>query len=128
MLRRIAIVIGWSAVLAIIFVTLAPIGDRPHLSHAGPDLERFVAFLLLSSVLSVAYPKRRGLILAATILLAIGLEAGQLLQPTRHGKPHDAVIKILGAMTGVALTALVERFGRKLRRGLSRTVPRDPAI
>ncbi len=117
-LRRIATVIGWSAVLAIAFVTLAPVGGRPHLSDAGPDIERFLAFLLLSGTLSLAYPKRRGLVLALTIGLAIGLEAAQLLEPTRHGKPHDAVVKVLGAMAGATLAVLTDKFARGLRRAV----------
>lgn len=115
-LRRIATVIGWSAVLAIAYATLAPIGSRPHLSAAGPDIERFLAFLLLSATLSVAYPKRAGLVLALTIGLAVGLEAAQLLEPTRHGMPHDAVVKILGAMAGAALAGLTDKLARGLRR------------
>jgi VanZ family protein len=115
-LRRIATVIGWSSALAIAFVTLAPIGSRPHLSAAGPDIERFLAFLVLSGTLSLAHPRRRGLILALTIGLAIGLEAAQFLEPTRHGRPHDAVVKILGAMAGAALAVLTDKLARGLRR------------
>ncbi|HEV7256162.1 MAG TPA: hypothetical protein VGN82_00145 [Bosea sp. (in: a-proteobacteria)] len=115
-LRRIAAVLGWSAVLAIAFATLAPIGSRPHVSATGPDVERFLAFLLLSGTLSLAYPKRFGLILVLTIGLVIGLEAAQSLEPTRHGRPHDAVIKIFGAVAGVALGILADRFARSLLR------------
>lgn len=125
-LRRIATVVGWSAVLAIAFVTLAPIGGRPHLSDAGPDIERFLAFLLLSGTLSLAYPKRRGLVLALAIGLAIGLEAAQLLEPTRHGRPHDAIVKVLGAMVGAAFALLTDRFARNLRRVLK--LRPDPTI
>jgi hypothetical protein len=115
-IRRIATVIGWSAVLIIAFVTMAPIGSRPHLPQAGPDIERFLAFVLLAGALSVAYPRRRGLVLALTIGLAIGLEAAQLLEPTRHGRPHDAIVKTLGAMAGAALATLMDRLARGLRR------------
>ncbi|HEY5794006.1 MAG TPA: hypothetical protein VIU82_03245 [Bosea sp. (in: a-proteobacteria)] len=125
-LRRVATVIGWSAVLAIAFVTLAPVGSRPHLSGAGPDIERFLAFLLLSGTLSLAYPRRRGLVLALTIGLAIGLEAAQLLEPTRHGRPHDAIVKVLGVMVGASLAILTERFARSLRRALK--LRPDPTI
>lgn len=115
-IRRIATVIGWSAVLIIAFVTVTPIGSRPHIPDAGPDIERFLAFVLLAGALSVAYPRRRGLVLALTIGLAIGLEAAQLLEPTRHGRPHDAIVKILGAVAGAALAALMDRLARGLRR------------
>lgn len=117
-LRRVATVIGWSAVLAVVFVTLAPIGSRPHLSQAGPDIERFLAFLLLSGTLSLAYPRRRGLVLALAIGLSIGLEAAQLLEPTRHGRPHDAIVKVLGVIAGTSLAILADSIARSLRRAL----------
>lgn len=115
-LRRIATIIGWSAVLTIAFVTVAPIGSRPHFAEAGPDVERFLAFVLLAGALAVAYPKRCGLVLALTIGLAIILEAAQFLEPTRHGRPHDAIVKIAGAMVGAALAALTDKLARGLRR------------
>jgi len=115
-LRRIATAIGWTAVLAIAFVTVAPIGHRPHLPGLGPDIERFCAFLLLAGSMAFAYPKRRGLVLALTIGLAIGLEAAQLLEPTRHGRPHDVVVKAAGAMAGCMLALLMDRIARGLRR------------
>lgn len=115
-LRRIATVIGWSAALTIAFVTVAPIGSRPDFLAAGPDIERFLAFLLLAGALAVAYPKRRGLILVLTIGLAILLESAQFLEPTRHGRPHDAIVKIAGAMVGAALAVLTDRLARGLRR------------
>lgn len=114
--RRIAIAIGWCAALIITFATLAPIGDRPHLPDAGPDLERFIAFLVLAGALATAYPRRRGMILVLAVGLAIGLESAQLIEPTRHGRPHDAVIKCLGALAGVAFAVVMDRI-------LSRTVP-----
>lgn len=115
-LRRIATVIGWSAALIIAFATLAPIGSRPHLPEAGPDIERFLAFVVLAGALAIAHPQRRGMVLVLTIGLAIGLETAQLLEPTRHGRPHDAVIKSLGAIVGIALAVGMGRLARGLRR------------
>lgn len=115
-LRRIAIVIGWSVALIIAFATLSPLGGRPHLPETGPDIERFFAFALLAAALAIAYPQRRGMVLALTIGLAIGLETAQLLEPTRHGRPHDAVIKSLGAFAGMALAIISDRLTRRLRR------------
>lgn len=114
--RRIAIAIGWSAALIITFATLAPIGSRPHLPDAGPDIERFIAFLVLAGALATAYPRRRGMILLLAVALAIGLESAQLLEPTRHGRPHDAIVKCFGALAGVAFAVVMDRFSRGLRR------------
>ncbi len=115
-LRRIATFIGWGAVLAIAFATVVPIGYRPHLPETGPDIERFLAFVIPAGALALAYPKRRGLVLALTIGLTIGLEAAQLLEPTRHGRTHDVIVKVLGALAGTALAILTERLARGLRR------------
>ena len=115
-LRRIATVIGWSAVVAIAFVTLAPIDSRPHFPGYGPDIERFLAFLLLSGALSVAYPRRFALVIVLAIAFVIGLEAAQLFEPTRHGRPHDAIVKILGVMAGGALALLADKVARARRR------------
>lgn len=114
--RQIATVIGWSAVLAIAFATVAPITYRPHLPETGPDIERFLAFVISAGALALAYPKRRGLVLVLTIGLAIGLEAAQLLEPTRHGRPHDIVVKVLGTLAGIALAILMERLARGPRQ------------
>lgn len=114
--RRIAIAIGWSAALVIAFATLAPVGSRPHLPDAGPDIERFIAFHVLAGALATAYPRRRGMILVLTVGLAIGLESAQLLEPTRHGRPHDAIIKCLGAIAGVAFAVVMDWLSRGLRR------------
>lgn len=114
--RRIAIAIGWSAALVIAFATLAPVGSRPHLPDAGPDIERFIAFLVLAGALATAYPRRRCMILVLTVGLAIGLESAQLLEPTRHGRPHDAIIKCLGAIAGVGFAVVMDWLSRGLRR------------
>ncbi len=74
-IRRIAAVIGWCAVLAIAFATVAPIANRPHFPDAGPDVERFFGFLLLAGSLAAAYPSRHGLVLILAVGFAIGLEA-----------------------------------------------------
>lgn len=118
--RRIAIAIGWSSALVITFATLAPIGSRPHLPDVGPDIERFLAFLVLAGALATAYPRHRIMVLVLTVGLAIGLESAQLMQPSRHGRPHDAVIKCLGALAGVVLAIVRDKvFARPARAPLS---------
>jgi hypothetical protein len=87
-------------VAAIGFVTLCPIGLRPHL--AGADVERFGAYLALGALLSRAAGRQA---LGATVLvmaLAFGLEASQRFAPGRHAHMADAIVKAFGGVTGVA--------------------------
>ncbi len=113
-LQRVAIVVGWCTALIIIVATLAPIESRPHLAVASPDIEHFGAFVLLSCALATAYPRHRGWVLLLTTGLAIGLEAGQLLEATRHGRPHDAVVKIVGGIVGIVLASVLTRIRRRM--------------
>lgn len=109
-LRRFAIVIGWVALFVIIGSTLSPIGARPHIPLFGADVERFLAFLAAGALLTFAYPRRRWLVLSGIVLLAAGLEWLQTLEATRHGMPHDALVKIAGALAGAGLSRAFERW------------------
>ena len=85
---------------AIAFVTLCPIGLRPHLVSA--NLERFGAYLVLGVLVSRAAGRQA---LGATLVimaLAFGLEAAQRLAPGRHAHLADAVVKAFGGVSGVA--------------------------
>lgn len=106
--RRWAALIGWSAVALVVFATLSPIGARPHL--AGPQIERFAAYLVAAAALATAYPARKGLILLCLVAGAAGLELAQLLEASRHARALDALVKITGGLTGLGLAALCERF------------------
>ena len=105
----------------IAFVTLCPIGLRPHLASA--NFERLVAYALLGVLISRA-TGRRGL--GATVLvmgLALGLEAAQRLAPGRHAHLADAIVKACGGVSGVA----GHRLMFPLRRALVRwSGPADP--
>lgn len=109
-MRRWAAVIGWGAVALVVFATLSPIGARPHLAHIGPQLERFVAYLIAAAALATAYPARKGLILTCIVAGAAGLELAQHFEASRHARILDALVKIVGGITGLAMAALGERF------------------
>lgn len=115
-LRRLAVVLGWAAVLVIVVSTLSPIEIRPHVPGMGPDLERFFAFLLAGALLCFAYPRQRWFVLLVIAVVALGLEWAQNFEATRHGRPHDAAVKVfgaaLGAMIATAFDAVVERLRR----------------
>lgn len=107
-LRRIAIVVGWLALLMIVGATLSPIEARPHIHKVGANGERFLAYLAAGALLTFAHPRKRWLVLSGLIMLAAGLEWLQTLEVTRHGLPRDALVKMIGAFAGSALASVVE--------------------
>lgn len=108
--RRWAALIGWAAVAVVIVATLSPIGARPHLAHFGPQTERFIAYLVAAAALATAYPGRKGVILLCIIGGAAGLELAQHFEATRHARALDALVKIMGGLTGLGAAALCERL------------------
>ena len=111
--RRWAALVGWGAVALVVFATLSPIGARPHLMHLGPQIERFAAYLVAAAALAVAYPARKGLILLCIIAGAAGLELAQHFEASRHARTLDALVKIMGGLTGLCAAALGERVRSK---------------
>jgi hypothetical protein len=102
------------AVAAVAFVTLCPIGLRPHLTAA--NAERFDAYLVLGVLVGLA-AGRRGLTAAAFVVsLAIALEAAQVLAPGRHAAVSDAFVKALGGVFGVAAVQISYSLRRLLAR------------
>ncbi|SIR47178.1 hypothetical protein SAMN05880592_12325 [Bosea sp. TND4EK4] len=100
----------------ILFSTLSPIDIRPHLAEWSPDTERFLAYALAGSLLCFAYPRQRWFVLAAIVAVALGLEWAQTWEATRHGRPHDAVVKLLGATVGASIAFLLDQMIARLRR------------
>ncbi|WP_158914702.1 VanZ family protein [Caulobacter sp. S45] len=106
MVRKLALAIGWLIVAVIVFSTLSPIHLRPKTGH--PDFERFVAFFLAGACFAVAYPRHRRWVSAAIVVGACLLEAAQLLVPGRDAHVHDAVVKVVGGLVGMAIAALID--------------------
>jgi hypothetical protein len=105
-------VLAWLLLLATAFVTLSPIGLRPE-SGLPPSIERFGAFLLLSFVFTLAYPHRLLRVVLIIAAAAIGLEALQLLIPTRDARLFDMGVKLLGGAAGAGLgVAALKLFPR----------------
>ena len=95
---------------AIAFVTLCPMPLRPRW-FVNPDLERFVAFAALGFAAKLAFPRRHAWTILVLVLVAAGLEAAQQLAPGRDAHMRDAVVKAIGAMTGIqfGLACLIAR-------------------
>jgi VanZ family protein len=93
-------VLAWLALLAIVVVTLTPIGLRPHVMPA--IAERSLAFAVAGFLFALAYPRRIWVTLVAVLGGAVVLEVLQVLTPTRHGQLLDAASKVLGGCIGIA--------------------------
>nr|WP_205910166.1 hypothetical protein [Rhizobium rhizophilum] len=65
------------------------------------DLDRALAFIVMSGLFIIAYPRRALAISIALFLAAFLIELTQFASVTRHPQMHDAVIKALGVMVGV---------------------------
>ncbi|TXN46699.1 hypothetical protein FV228_06280 [Methylobacterium sp. WL18] len=105
-------VAAWILVAAIVAITLVPIGLRPVVT-ANPSFERAAAYALAGLLLTLGYPRRWPWILLGAVLLAGGLEAGQALTGTRHGRFDDFLVKaaaaLVGGIVGLGLASWVDR-------------------
>jgi hypothetical protein len=113
----------------IVFVTLCPIGLRPHL--AGADQERFGAWLVLGALVQLAAGRRVALPTAAVVIAAIALECAQHLAPGRHAQVSDALVKAMGGALGCATGQLVFPIRRWLVRAAApgaRAAPWAPEV
>lgn len=110
-LASLAILIG------IVFVTLSPIGFRPQTGH--PGLERAAAFLLLGATLGIGFSRwiRHGLVFI--VCVAGVLELLQFVDPGRHARLGDMLVKAAAGVIGIALSWLVMR---QYRRSTARRV------
>lgn len=95
----------------IVFATLSPIGLRPHFGDA--NLERALAYLLLGSALALSFPRHTARAAFFVVGIAAMLEALQLIDPGRHGRIEDMIVKAAAGLFGIAVITLI---GRLLRR------------
>ena len=102
-------IVAWTAFAAIVFVTVSPIEMRPG-DISSVDVDRALAFGLLSSMFMVAYPRHALLVGGFIVLSAGGIELLQALSPTRHARLDDAIIKGSGALAGMALAFSYNAF------------------
>jgi len=113
-LRRTAILIAWSLAAFIVFSTLGPQSERPHMGPA--QLERFGAYFVTASAFVVAYPRRPALIAICAVVGAVSLELGQLLVPGRDAGAPDALAKALGGLCGTLMTTAGAEIWRRAQK------------
>ncbi|RUY00864.1 hypothetical protein EN991_37580, partial [Mesorhizobium sp. M7A.F.Ca.US.005.03.2.1] len=88
------------ALLAIIiFATLSPIQMRPHLAEA--NVERALAYVLLGFALAVGFPNRLYQVVIFVAVIAGMLELLQLIDPGRHARLIDALVKAFAGVVGI---------------------------
>ncbi len=113
-MNKIVAIAAWFTFGAIVLFTLSPIQMRPG-DIITPDVDRAMAFFLLSTLFATTFPKRILLIAVLTVMAAGGLELMQHLSPTRHGELSDALFKAAGGLAGAGLAYLIS-FLRKSGR------------
>lgn len=101
------------AVAGLAFVTLCPIGLRPHLAPANE--ERFAAYFVLGILIALAAQRRWLAATACVVVLAFGLEAAQLLAPGRHAQLSDALVKAMSGALGSTTGQFIYPLKRLLR-------------
>ena len=88
--------------IAIAVVTLCPIDFRPQTGHA--ELERAAAYLLFGMTLGAGFPRRLQYSLAFIIGVAVVLEVLQLVDPGRHARLGDMLVKASAGIIGALLS------------------------
>ncbi len=104
--------VAWLLLAAIIFVTVSPIGLRPH-TITSVNIDRAMAYLVVGLAFALAYPRHWLAVGALLVIGAVGIELLQYLSPTRHARMHDAGVKAVGACLGVLIGMLVNRLRRQ---------------
>ena len=105
-------VLAWLLLAGLIFVTLSPINLRP-ISPLPTQLERAIALAVVGFVFALAYPRHLWLVVLLVAGSTVLLELLQLVQPSRHGRVVDLLVKLVGAGFGLGAGAIVTRLIRK---------------
>ncbi|MDQ0321975.1 VanZ family protein [Pararhizobium capsulatum DSM 1112] len=110
-------IFSWLLIAAVVFVTISPIGLRPH-TLITVSFDRALAFALIGCAFALGYPNRWLSLCVFLIVAAFGIEVMQYWAPTRHPHFADASVKAAGAIFGMVIgkAALIIR-----RQKLTRT-------
>lgn len=100
--------IAWLLLAAIIFVTVSPIGLRPH-TITSVNIDRALAYLVVGLAFALAYPRHWIMVAVLLIAGALFIEYLQYLSPTRHARLQDAGVKAVGGTIGVLAGSIFNR-------------------
>ncbi|WP_064834653.1 VanZ family protein [Rhizobium phaseoli] len=109
MIFKFAKPLAWLLLALILFVTVSPIGLRPH-TVTTVDTDRGGAYVLLGLAFALAYPRQWKLVAALLITGAVAIEYLQYFAPTRHPRLHDAGVKAMGAALGLLGGWVINRW------------------
>ncbi|CAN7166114.1 VanZ family protein [Pseudoxanthomonas sp. LjRoot168] len=93
------------AVAAVIVLSLVNLSGLPPVPEGGDKVEHFLAYGVLSAAAMQLFATRRGCLIVAALLVALGvcLEFAQgTLTATRMADPRDALANTLGVLAGLA--------------------------
>jgi VanZ family protein len=105
---------AWASLVLVAIAALAPIEFRPA-SSMPPTIERFAAFAAVGFAFALAYPRQFWLAAVLVIGAAVLLELLQVLAPSRHGRPADAMVKVVGAAAGLILGWILLTWEKRWR-------------
>ena len=93
------------AVAIVVVLSLVNLSGLPPVPEGGDKVEHFLAYALLSASAMQLFATRRGCVVVAALLVAlgVGLEFAQgALTTTRMADPRDAMANTLGVLAGLA--------------------------
>lgn len=117
-IRKSAFLAAWTGLALILLVTVSPIDMRPS-DLTTTDLDRALAFVVMSCLFVIAYPQRVAKVSLALVISAFAIELTQFISVTRHPELHDALIKAAGVALGISAGLLVN-FVLNKRQGDAR--------
>ncbi len=120
MTRTILSVAAWACLIFIIYATLTSLNARPEFTRDEPALvvflERFGAYALLGLLFCAAYPRRLAPVCVFVLGTAVCLELMQLFIPDRDARIIDAIEKLAGGATGIAVARTLLAYSRRHRK------------
>jgi VanZ family protein len=102
---------GWTCVVALIVLSVAPGNERPHTGVFPGQIEHVIAYCGTAGILGLGYPtagERLGMVVMLAFLAA-ALEVVQLGIPGRHSQFIDFAASSAGACLGMSVAALLGR-------------------
>jgi VanZ family protein len=102
-------VLAWTAILAIVLVSVVPAAERP-VTGLGQVFEHFIAFGIVASLFALVYPLRFWPLLLLALLFCGGIELLQIPLPTRHARISDFVIDVVAAWMAICVVAIARKL------------------